>query len=135
MSRVFIDSGAFIAFLVRRDRMHDRVRELFSGPGGAWFTSVLVISETYGWFLLRAGEDAARTFRELLDDLPTLEILDVGSDHLRVTFERLDRLRGAGLTLVDASSLVRIDELGISTVWGTDPHLGIEGAQVVPGPP
>ena len=32
----------------------------------------------------------------------------------------------------DASSLVFIEQLGIDTVWSTDHHLGLTGAEVLP---
>ncbi|MFQ5700841.1 MAG: hypothetical protein ACE5HU_03245 [Acidobacteriota bacterium] len=47
----------------------------------------------------------------------------------------LDELRGCKLTYVDASSLVWLRRKRISTVWGTDHHLAIQGANVIPGPP
>jgi predicted nucleic acid-binding protein len=132
---VFIDSGVFIAFLVRRDRLHEQAVELFASPPPRWSTSVLVVAETYGWFLHRLGEDEARTFRGLLDQLPGLAILDTDEDHRRAVWKKLDRLRGVPLTYVDASSLVWIEQRKISAVWATDSHLAIEGASVVPGPP
>lgn len=130
---VYIDSGAFIAFLVDRDRMHERTVALFSRPPDSWLTSSFVVAEAYGWFLHRLGETAARRFRGLLDDMSGLQILHSDADHLAATWEKLDALRGAKLTLVDASSLVWLTEQGIDRVWGTDYHLGLEGAAVLPG--
>ena len=101
---VFIDSGAFIAFLVRRDRLHQSAVELFATPPRHWSTSVLVVAETYGWFLHRLGEEEARTFRAFLDQLSGLAILDTDEAHRRGVWEKLDRLRGVKLTYVDASS-------------------------------
>lgn len=132
---VFLDSGAFVAFLVRSDRLHEDVVALFSRPPGRWCTSVLVVAETYGWFLHRVGEEAARTFRSLLESLEDLEILDASAAHVSAVWTKLDRLRGAKLTFVDASSLVWMEERRVRTVWGTDHHLALEGASVIPGGP
>ncbi len=134
-NQAFIDSGAFIAFLAQRDRLHPEVVELFSRPPSRLVTSVLVVSETYSWMLHRAKEDGARTFRRLLGLLPSLQVLEVDECHVAATWQKLDALRGNSLTFVDASSLVWIAEQGITTVWGTDHHLAIEGATVNPGPP
>jgi predicted nucleic acid-binding protein len=41
-------------------------------------------------------------------------------------------MRGANLTYVDASSLSFMQEHGIETVWSTDFHLGLNGAQIHP---
>lgn len=129
---VFIDSGALIAFMFRRDRHHAAAIELFADPPARWCTSVLVVAETYSWFLHRGGEEAARVFRGFLEGLSGLEILDTDEAHRRAVWEKLDRLRGGHLTYVDASSLVWLEKREISTVWTTDHHLALEGAKVLP---
>ena len=133
--RAFVDSGAFIAFLDRSDRLHREVVNLFAARPRRLSTSTLVLTETYGWFLHRMGEDAARTFRLFTEDLDRFDVLGVDDAHQRRIGAKLDLLRGCKLTYVDASSLVWLGLKRISTVWGTDHHLSIEGASVVPGPP
>lgn len=108
---------------------------LFAQPPRRWCTSVLVVSETYSWFLYKLGEEVGRTFRNFLDELPKLRVLDANDEHRDAVWKKLDRLRGAKLTFVDASGLVWLEKRGIGTVWGTDHHLGLEGATVIPGPP
>lgn len=93
---------------------------------------MLVVAETHGWFLHRIGEEAARRFHALLDDLPAFSILPTSLSHHRATRRMLDRLRGSKLTYVDASSLAFIDEHRVQNVWSTDHHLGLTGATVVP---
>ena len=129
---VFLDSGSFIAFLDRSDQHHGAAVELFVDPPRRWYTSLAVVAETYGWFLHRLGEDAARTFRLTLGDLPRLELLPLTLDHHAAVVRKLERLRGHQLTYVDASSLVFLRELRISEVWGTDRDLSLEGARVLP---
>jgi hypothetical protein len=85
--------------------------------------------------LYRLGEEVARTFRNFLQELPKLRVLGANDEHRRAVWKKLDRLRGAKLTFVDASGLVWLEKRGIDTVWGTDHHLGLEGATVIPGPP
>lgn len=108
---------------------------MFARPPDRWCTSDFVVSETYSWFVHRLGESAARTYRSLLDSLADLEILEADSTHMAAVWAKLDHLRGLKLTYVDASSLVRLRERGIKTVWGTDHHLAVEGARVLPGSP
>ena len=73
--------------------------------------------------------------RSLLESLTGLEVLEVDSVHMAAVWAKLDDLRGLKLTYVDASSLVWLRERGIKTVWGTDHHLAVEGARVLPGSP
>jgi predicted nucleic acid-binding protein len=129
---VFLDSGIFIAFLDRSDRFHAAAVELFSNPPRRCHTSLAVVSETYGWFLHRLGEEAARTFRLALADFPWLTLQALDTAHHAAVLGKLERLRGHKLTYVDASSLVLLSRLRIREVWGTDRDLSIEGARVVP---
>ena len=129
---VFLDSGIFIAFLDRSDRFHSAAVELLSDPPRHCHTSLAVVSETYGWFLHRLGEEAARTFRLALADFPWLTLQALDAEHHVAVLRKLERLRGHKLTCVDASSLVFLSHLRIREVWGTDRDLSIEGARVVP---
>jgi predicted nucleic acid-binding protein len=129
---VFLDSGIFIAALSRRDRLHAQAVELFGRAETRWITSLLVISETYSWFLHRHGEEAARAFRAFISALTGLTILTVTLDDHRMTLRVLDRFRGTKLTYVDAASLGWIEQRKIKTVWSTDHHLGLTGAEILP---
>ena len=91
-----------------------------------------VVAETYGWFLHRLGEEAARTFRLALADCWWLRLLPLDAGHHAAVGRKLERLRGHKLTYVDASSLVFLGQLRIREVWGTDRDLAIEGAYMVP---
>jgi predicted nucleic acid-binding protein len=129
---VFLDSGIFIAFLDRSDRYHAAALRLFADPPRRLCTSLAVTAETYGWFLHRLGEDAARTFRLALGELPRLQLFPITVEHHAAVGRKLERLRGHRLTYVDASSLVFLGTLGIGEVWGTDRDLSLEGARVIP---
>ncbi|MBI3048449.1 MAG: type II toxin-antitoxin system VapC family toxin [Acidobacteria bacterium] len=129
---VFLDTGIFTAFLDRSDHYHFAAVRLFADPPRRWYSSMVVVSETYGWFLHRLGEEAARTFRVTLADLPRLRLLAVDAAHHGAVCRKLDQFRGHKLTYVDASSLVLLQARGINEVWGTDADLGLEGARVFP---
>ena len=129
---VFLDSGIFIAFLDRSDHYHPEAARLFAAPPRRWYTSLGVVGETYGWFLHRLGEDAARAFRLALADLPRLNLAPIDPRLHEATVRKLERLRGHKLTYVDASSLVLLERLDIREVWGTDSDLSLDGARVIP---
>jgi len=129
---VFLDSGIFIAALNRRDRLHAPTVELFGRAGTRWTTSLLVISESYSWFLHRHGEEAARNLRAFVSALAGLTILAVTLDDHERTLRVLDRFRGTKLTYVDAASLGWIEQRKIKTIWSTDHHLGLTGAEILP---
>ena len=129
---VFLDSGIFIAALSRRDGLHPQAVELFGRSGTRWMTSLLVVSESYSWFLHRHGEESARNFRSFLAALTGLSVLAVTRDDHEHTLRMLDRFRGSKLTYVDAASLHWIEHRKVKTVWSTDHHLGLTGAEILP---
>jgi predicted nucleic acid-binding protein len=131
-SLVYLDTGIFIAFLNRRDRWHPHAVALFGGKKTHWRTSFLVISEAYSWFLHKMGEEAARSFRSLVENLPGLRIFDATAEHHESVVKMLNRFRGAKLTYVDASSLHLVERHKIESVWSTDHHLGLTGAEIFP---
>ena len=128
----FLDTSVFIAFMNRHDQWHSKVCPLFEQPPRHWCTSLLVVSETYSWFLHRHGEETARQFRLLLDSLTELVLLESSLADHQATTSLLDRFRGAQLTYVDASSLAFLETRKIGDVWTTDQHLGLTGARVLP---
>ena len=129
---VFLDSGIFIALVNRRDQWHQQAVVLFGGLKPRWSTSLLVISETYSWFLHRMGEEAARSVRLLIANLTGLRVFEATIEHHRDVGRMLDRFRGSKLTYVDASSLCFLERYRIDRVWSTDHHLGLTGAEVLP---
>jgi len=131
-SAVLLDSGIFVAFLDRSDTYHPAALELFGTPPRRWCTSLAIVSETYGWFLHRLGEQAARQFRLFLNALPDLDLLAIDRAHHEAVQRKLERHRGRKLTYVDASSLVFLERRRIREVWGTDTDLTIEGARLRP---
>ncbi|MGQ0619839.1 MAG: type II toxin-antitoxin system VapC family toxin [Panacagrimonas sp.] len=132
MSLVFLDSGIFIAALNQRDRWHTPAAELFGRAGTRWTTSLLVVSECYSWFLHRHGEEAARQLRSFVAALKGLAMLEATVDHHERSLRVLDRFRGAKLSYVDAASLAWIKAHKIKTVWSTDHHLALIGAEILP---
>ena len=132
--KVFLDTGIYIALLNKRDRHHPQAVALFGGSKPDWYTSILVWSEAHSWFLHRQGENAARMFRTLASSLEGLEILGADLSLHDETLQMLDRMRGARLTYVDASSLALMARHDIRTAWSTDYDLSLTGAAVVPRP-
>lgn len=130
---VFLDTGIFVAWLVREDRSHSDAVELFENLPRKPVTSLAVVSEAYSFFLHRFDEARARTFRLALAELPGLALLSLDKAHHVAVERKLERFRGMKLTYVDASSLVFLAAHRIKTVWGTDRDLAIEGARLLPG--
>ncbi len=73
---------------------HEQAVALFGGTKPRWCTSFLVVSEGYSWLLYRMGEEAARTYGRLLDNLDGLRVFEATSEHHQnvVMNQRLKRV-------------------------------------------
>ena len=71
----------------RQHRLAAAITAVGLDQGHAWRpvvdpqTLLAVVSEAYGWFLHRMGEQAARQFRELIDALPAVQLLPLDVAH------------------------------------------------------
>ena len=132
IERAFVDSGAFVAFLVRSSPDHAAFVDLFRQPPPRLFTSALVVAETYDW-LRRMTSAGTEMFSELLVRLPNLDLLAADFAHARAVERKLSAHAARDLSYIAASTLVFLGEHRILDVWGADPILGLEGAKVWPG--
>ena len=66
------------------------------------------------------------------ESLAGLTLFEVDAEHHKEACRMLNRMRGARLAYVDASSLAFMGLHQIDTVWSTDHHLGLTGARVLP---
>jgi len=83
-------------------------------------------------FLVLAPPGSRANLRSFVAALRGLRLVGVTLEDHERTLRVLDRFRGAKLTYVDAASLAYMEHRKIRTVWGTDHHLGLTGAQILP---
>lgn len=133
MSRVFVDTSAFLALLVSSDRTHASANQPFThlrARGAPLFTTSYVLVETYALLGRRFGMEAIRSFRGQF--APLVEVAWVDQE----THERgLDLLLDRGLedlSLVDATSFVVARAQGVEEVFAFDPHFEREGFRLLP---
>jgi hypothetical protein len=74
----------------------------------------------------------SHAFRQLIDNLQGLRVLDATQEHHAAVVRMFDRFRGTKLTYTDASSVVHLAERKIKRVWSTHPHLAVSGVEVLP---
>ena len=138
LSKLFIDSAAFIAIHSRHDGPHgpaiDFYRQLPKST--AIMTSVLVVSETYSWLRSRVGYYSASVFLDLIFDAVEtrwMEVVYSDPDIDRRTRQVLRKYRDHELSYTDASSAVIMEMTGIKDVFTFDKHFVILGKRVHPG--
>ncbi len=129
-TEVYVDTGAFIAFLDKSDSYHRLFAQLFSDPP-LLLTTTLVITEGHAWFLKRYDPLRALQFLNFLKDLPRLKIHSIGKEEVERGTHVLRRYSDQTLTLVDAVGLQLMEQLKVKICWGTDRHLKLGGKRLV----
>ena len=126
---VYVDTGAFIAFLDKSDTYHSLFAHLFADPPGL-ISTLFVIAEGQGWFLKRYDSYKALQFMSFIEELKPLIVLDIQKEEMKGASSMLRHFSDQNLTLADACGLWLMKKMKIKTCWGTDRHLTLTGASL-----
>jgi predicted nucleic acid-binding protein len=136
-SKLFIDTGGFIAILHKSDPNHQKMVKYYNKAKESvtFYTTNFVASETYTWLRYHAGHHIAVQF---LDTIETAvdgnELTAVQVDSLTETKARqlLRKYSDQEFSYVDATSFVAMDLLDVNDVLGCDSHYLILGKVIHP---
>ncbi len=130
---IFGDTSALYALLNARDLNHERAKtqwlQWLTGPADIVVSNYIVL-ETTALVQKRLGMQALRQFYDLL--LPAMDVYWVSEETHRQAVQMLMASNRRQLSLVDCSSFVLMNALGISTVFSFDQHFAQAGFTVIP---
>jgi uncharacterized protein len=132
LNRVFVDTSAFLALLIREDEAHSAARRVFAGLRQAkavLVTTSYVLVETYALLGRRVGVDAVRAFRN--DFAPLLSVVWVDAAMHESALDLLIERSRRQLSLVDAVSFLASRDRRITRVFAFDPHFEDEGFELL----
>lgn len=133
-SRVFVDSGAWIALAVDTDPHHDRAVEAWEElerVGTRLVTSVPVVMETFTFLDRYVARDVAQAWRRALDEIPFLKLAECRNRDLADAWSYFDRPELHKLSAVDATSFVLMKKEELRRVFTFDHHFATAGFQIV----
>lgn len=129
-TEAYVDTSALIACADGSDTFHALFRRLFDNPPRLVTTS-LVLSEGHAWFLRRFDRFRALQFLSIVEQMPALTIVAVGSPELTRASAILRRFSDQNLTITDAAGLDLMYVRKIKTCWSTDIHMSLTGVRLV----
>jgi predicted nucleic acid-binding protein len=132
VSRVFVDTSALFALLVKGDANHARAQSAFESlrqREATLVSSSYVLVECYALLGRRVGLDAVADFRK--DFAPLLEIVWVDAALHDEGLELLLDRRRESLSLVDAVSFLVARGQVVDEVFAYDPDFQREGFTAV----
>jgi predicted nucleic acid-binding protein len=132
--KVFADTSALYAALVKNDRMHDRaatiLRKLIAS-GDELHTTSYVVAETHALLQSRSGLEAVVRFEHVIK--PELAVRWVDADlHARAA-RRLIAIGQRSVGIVDCTSFELMTQLEIPTAFSFDGHFAEQGFALLEG--
>jgi hypothetical protein len=135
---VYVDTGAWIALVYRRDRAHESMSRHFAklrADGDLLVTSDPAVGETVTRLRYDAGLAAALAYRRILEEavtLQTLRIRDTDADLRKRALKLMERHGDLRLSYADCVGAAVAREIGASAVFGLDNDFRIMGFVVEP---
>jgi predicted nucleic acid-binding protein len=129
-ARVFVDSGAWIALLSRRDTLHaeaERTIRTAVQHGVELLTTNLVLAEVQRAVLFRMGPRAATAALERMVRLAGTRVEFETAEHHRAAVAWLQKLADQALTYTDAVSFAIMTAAHCTQVVGFDRHFAVAG--------
>ncbi|MCP9491674.1 MAG: PIN domain-containing protein [Solirubrobacteraceae bacterium MAG38_C4-C5] len=138
MRQVYVDSGAFIALLWRRDRDHERMSahlRRLRETGDRLLTSNLVVAETATRLRYDAGLQHALAFRDLLADAEVtgrMAVHHADAEVSRLAWDEMRRFDTLALSFADCVGAVTARRARAEAVFGLDRDFAALGFALEP---
>jgi uncharacterized protein len=131
-SRVFVDTGAWFAYINASDPDHRRVRHVLDGQPGRLVTSTYVFDETITLTQARLGHRRALTVGQTLLDPRLVELLHVNPADERAAWGLFGRRGDNSYSFTDCTSFVVMRRQRLERAIALDAHFAQEGFVVLP---
>lgn len=133
MSKVFIDTSAYFAFVNAGDAHHDESEAIFrrlARDRDELYTSNFVIAETHGLIINRIGRQLAAEFLHEVDASTAHRERVTLADERRAR-EILARFADKDFSLIDATSFAVMERLHINRAFSFDEHFAQFGLTIL----
>ncbi|GGA92460.1 type II toxin-antitoxin system VapC family toxin [Ornithinibacillus halotolerans] len=136
-SKLFIDTGAWLALMVESDQFHHKANSYLRSLDLSVkrYTSTFVIAETYTWLRYRVGFQSAHFFLDVIKRSKAsgaLDVIEGDIDILELAEQLLKDFSDKRLSYVDAVSMAIMKHKQINKVFGFDHHFYVMEFEVVP---
>lgn len=130
---IFVDSSAFVALSIVKDKFNKRAsRWWLQNKGVPLVTSNLIFIETLGWIRHKAGKTVAVKIGDYLTNGEGLQKERVNFDDEQEAWELFQKLNGRGLSMVDCTSIILMKRLKIKDIFTFDQDFKKLGLKVFP---
>jgi len=127
---VFVDTGAWFAYFVRRDPDHNLARKWVSGNDSPLVTSDYVLDELFTLLKLRESFAVAVAAGKILTQEKICQIVKITPADFARAWNVFVQFSDKGWSFTDCTSKVIMERLDISTAFSFDEHFEQFGSVV-----
>jgi len=129
---VFVDTGAWYAAMVRKDRDHEAAKQFLKNNTFPLITSDYVMDETVTLLLSRVGHSYAVNFLDMLQTSRKIQLIYLTPTQISTTAILFRERADKEWSFTDCSSFVLMQEYQIQIAFTFDEHFKQAGFQVKP---
>ncbi|MDO9351392.1 MAG: type II toxin-antitoxin system VapC family toxin [Deltaproteobacteria bacterium] len=119
---VFVDTGAWFAYFVRRDPDHTLARKWVSNNDSQLITSDYILDELFTLLKLRESYVVAVAAGKILIEEKICQIIKITPDDFARAWNVFVQFSDKGWSFTDCTSKVIMERLNISTAFSFDEH-------------
>jgi predicted nucleic acid-binding protein len=127
---VFVDTGAWFAYFVRRDPDHSPAREWVSNNDFPLITSDYILDEFLTLLKIRESHAVAVAAGKILIEEKICQIIKITSDDFTRAWRVFVQFSDKGWSFTDCTSKMIMERLSISTAFSFDEHFDQFGSIV-----
>lgn len=132
MEPIFVDTGAWYAYINAKDPDHFKVREFLDSFEEKLVTSSYIFDEIITLVLARLGHQKAVKVGEVLLNPKVVELVRVGAADEWSAWQLFQQRSDKMYSFTDCTSFVLMRRLKLAKALTLDEHFAQEGFEVVP---
>jgi len=132
MEPIFVDTGAWYAYINAKDPDHFKVREFLDSFEEKLVTSSYIFDEIITLVLARLGHEKAVKVGEVLLNPKVVELVRVGAADEWSAWQLFQQRSDKMYSFTDCTSFVLMRRLKLAKALALDEHFMQEGFEVVP---
>jgi predicted nucleic acid-binding protein len=119
---VFVDTGAWFAYFIRRDPDHTPARNWVSRNESPLITSDYILDELFTLLKIRESYSVAVAAGKILTEERICQIIKITPDDFARAWHNFVQFSDKGWSFTDCTSKVIMERLDISTAFAFDEH-------------
>lgn len=132
MKRIFVDTGAWYAFIDKKDPDYIHAKRFYDNNTVPFITTNFIFDETVTLIMSRLGWDVAARFGDGLKKSNFVDLIAVTDADEEKAWQIFLKYKNAGFSYTDCTSFALMERLTIDTAFTFDEHFKTMKFKIAP---